>query len=364
MEDALRSDGNVSDEQNQQLIRLRSLIELRDAIEPPVRKRWPVAVVLVGTLVLVSALFFARVSTTAIEMDLKLTEVSFLMPTEQRLTQKEGIDVLEIGVSGLESGSIPRNSDREEQVVVAPDEKGLGLRLVASTEGEQKGSLNLATIIAPPQTRVRMQSSTSSEHRIRMLMLGTNPELRIEADGSVLLGQANGPAQDIKVDQQAFVLKGGKNEVDIDFAYTDVRQNMFSSPLSIADLSLLQVDTIQNDEKTVARRESTILSGTLIFESLNGREQKLRPRETITLTQAEGQIRSLNIRDDGIDLKFVGRVRDIRTGADSNSRSLMPTLLEWLKAHHSLSLLWGSVFYVFGLIIGVLRWWGKPLRTS
>jgi hypothetical protein len=35
----------------------------------------------------------------------------------------------------------------------------------------------------------------------------------------------------------------------------------------------------------------------------------------------------------------------------------MPTWLEWLRARHGLSLLWGTALYLFGLAVGVLRWW-------
>jgi hypothetical protein len=39
----------------------------------------------------------------------------------------------------------------------------------------------------------------------------------------------------------------------------------------------------------------------------------------------------------------------------------MPTYLEWLRARHGLSLLWGTTLYLFGVIVGALRWWGIRL---
>jgi hypothetical protein len=48
------------------------------------------------------------------------------------------------------------------------------------------------------------------------------------------------------------------------------------------------------------------------------------------------------------------------TGSADNPQNLMPTWLEWLKAQHGLSLLWGSTFYLFGLALTVSRWFKGP----
>jgi hypothetical protein len=51
----------------------------------------------------------------------------------------------------------------------------------------------------------------------------------------------------------------------------------------------------------------------------------------------------------------------METGSEDSPRSLMPTWLEWLKARHGLSLLWGTTLYLFGLVLGVARWIRIPL---
>jgi hypothetical protein len=35
--------------------------------------------------------------------------------------------------------------------------------------------------------------------------------------------------------------------------------------------------------------------------------------------------------------------------------------LEWLRARHGLTLLWGTTAYVFGLATAVVRWFKVPL---
>ena len=39
---------------------------------------------------------------------------------------------------------------------------------------------------------------------------------------------------------------------------------------------------------------------------------------------------------------------------------LMPTLLDWLRARHGLSLLWATTAYLVGLFVAILGWWRRP----
>ena len=66
------------------------------------------------------------------------------------------------------------------------------------------------------------------------------------------------------------------------------------------------------------------------------------------------------VADDGVRLRFHGRVRGLSSGSSEIKRSLMPTVLDWLRAQHGLSLLWGTTAYVVGLFITVLGWWRRP----
>lgn len=111
----------------------------------------------------------------------------------------------------------------------------------------------------------------------------------------------------------------------------------------------------------MVRRLSTILSGTLYLEALDGRAYPLRYGEALDFDHAEGVIRSLDVQKEQTVLRFRGQVRGMRTGWADAQRSLMPTFLEWLKARHGLYLLWGTTLYILGLIGGILRWWGARL---
>ena len=134
----------------------------------------------------------------------------------------------------------------------------------------------------------------------------------------------------------------------------------FSRQIIIDSLALFRLDQYLDLQQTIVRRISTVISGTLYFQSLGGKERPVRASEMISFKKVKGEIRTLELKGDQIALSFHGRVSGMTTGGEENSISLMPTYLEWLKARHGLSLLWGTTLYVFGLILGVLRWWRAP----
>ena len=136
-------------------------------------------------------------------------------------------------------------------------------------------------------------------------------------------------------------MQSGENEVDLDLTLLDPNKDHFASQLSARDPSFLDVEDFRDPNSNLPRHVSTVLSGTLNFESLNGLERKIRPGEMIQLETSQLEIRTLRLREDHIELKFHGRVRGLNVGSNDGRRSLMPTWLEWLQARHSLSLTLG-----------------------
>jgi hypothetical protein len=352
-EEAVRSGGQVAGEQIEALERLARLVVICDAAQPPTRKRWPVVVALVFTLLIASVLLFARVAETEIELDMALSEVSFVLPTQQKLTELMALSA--VGVSGLREMQLPRARDRGAQTLLASEGAGSGLRLSVASDGKRQGSISLETLMPPAETRVWVRhTELPREHRLSLQSSGL--ELLAAVNGPLQVRFSGGGVQQLDfVTPQAVLLQSGANEVDLDLTFLDSGKNVFSTQLSTSNLSFLRID------EAMVRHVSTILSGTLYFESLNSQERKFRPGEMIQFERALGEIRTLNLQEDHIDLKFHGRVRGLSVGSGDGQYSLMPTWLEWLKARHGLSLLWGTALYLFGMIVGALRWFGRNL---
>jgi len=355
-DEAIRSGGQVSAEEVETLGRLARLVDIYQAAQPPpTRQRWPIIVVLGGTLLLVSALLFARVAETEIELELALSEVSFVLPIQQVLT--ETMELSTLGVSGLRKIEMPRARNREAQTL----ESFNGVRLSVASEGKRQGSINLASSMLPAETHVWMRR-TELPHLYRLSLRGTDSELQADVNGPVQVGFSGGGIEQLDfVTPQAVIFQAGADEIDLDLAFLDLAKSRFSSQLSANDLSLVHIDEFLEKNHSLVRRVSTILSGAIYFVSLNDQERKLRPGEIIQFERSQGEFRTLRLQDNHIELKFHGRVRGLSAGLDENRRNLMPTWLEWMRARHSLSLLWGTALYLFGLIAGALRWLGRPI---
>ena len=97
----------------------------------------------------------------------------------------------------------------------------------------------------------------------------------------------------------------------------------------------------------------------LYFAELNSREYPLRTGEGLQFKQSDGQMRILTMENGQLTLEFHGIVSEMTTGWEENRENLMPSRLEWLRARHGLTLLWGTTLYIFGSVLGVLRWWRK-----
>src|SRR6058998_2320177 len=106
--DALRTQGEVSAERLASLGRLAQLLEMVERADPPFHARWSVRAVALATLVVVSVLLFARMPSTQIALELRVSEVSFVLPTAQPITDE--LAVATLGVNGLRAVDVPRST--------------------------------------------------------------------------------------------------------------------------------------------------------------------------------------------------------------------------------------------------------------
>ncbi len=354
-DEAVQAGKPVSAEQVDALRRLAQLVEICDAVQPPPRKLLPIIAGLGVTLLIVSILLIARVSETEIELDLTVSEVSFVSPKLQVLTDVMKLSAL--GVSGLQEIQLPRSRGRAAQRLDASEGAGSAVHLSTPTEGEGQGTITLATLMLPAQTRVWVRA-TGVPQQYLLSLRGDGLEIPVHVNGSIPLALPGTTASQLDFKSpKSVLLRPGSNVVDLSLVFLSSAQGAFSPQFSANELALFRIDEFPGADRTVIRHVSTVLSGTLYLEALNGQEQVLRPGEGIRFEDSEGEIRVLQLLDDHIALKFHGRVRGMSTGSIENRRNLMPTYLEWLSARHGFSLLWGTALYLFGLFLTVLRWW-------
>ncbi len=334
---------------------LARLIEIRNAIEPP-RRNWWAACALASTLVIASLLLFARVPETDVELDLTVSGVRFMLAREQVIAG--AMRVSRLGASGLSGVQLPPEAEPSARPGQSSSAERSAIRLSVDESGKRPGVATLAPLALSAGTAVGLQP-LDGPHEYALSIHAPGAAMRADVNGTVNLALAGLAPWDVEFrSPRPIVLRAGANDVDLSVTFPAPTPSPFSPQLSIRDLSLFRIDEFSEGDRSLVHRTSTVLSGMLFLESINGEERHIRPGEALQFEKSDGEIRELRLNDNGIGLRYRGRVRGMMTGSGEGLRSLMPTYLEWLRARHGLSLLWGTALYSFGLISGALKWWG------
>jgi hypothetical protein len=351
-ESALRT-GEISEEQGDALDRLARLVELEDARTPTWRSRAPVVAVAVTTLVVVSVLFFARVSSTDVELDVDATRVSFALPTRQTVTDM--LPLSRLGVGRLREAEIPRSRDHESHVLRS-DEDDVAVQVAPATIADRHGTVTLEGLLLPPGTVVSVtHAGTPRQYRVEIAAAA--PDLHVALSGPTDLSASGASRRTLDFDVPSdLTLHAGKNGLFFDVSLQEGARGALARQIAARDISLQDVDESSDGNRTVVRRVSAIVSGTLYLEALDGKERKLRAGELLQFARSEGELRSVRLEDDRMVLNFQGTVQGMTVGRGRNEISLMPTWLEWLQARHGVSLFWGSALYLCGVAIAVFKW--------
>jgi hypothetical protein len=351
---ALQTSGQVSADRLDELNRLARLVEMREDATRPGRNRWAVPLVAVVTVAGMSVLLFARVSSTEIELELKVSELSFVVPELRILTN--ALNVSGLRVSGLRAIELPGEGADSSAGHAA------SISLAQDQVGRRTGTVSVDPISVPGGARVWLRK-VGGPRWYGMSIRGTISGLAVSAKGPVRLvvPQVMNEMRDFSFPRR-IDLVADSEQVSLEFATAEAAEqhHAFQSPLPADSLFLSRIDRFQHGDQALVRQVPTIQSGTLYLESLNGEARPLREGEGLNLEWSSGEMRQLRLDDDGILLRFHGMVRGMTTGSGDVRRSLMPTWLESLRAQHGLWLLWGTTAYVVGFFVTVLGWWRRP----
>ncbi|MBO0723418.1 MAG: hypothetical protein J2P41_21520, partial [Blastocatellia bacterium] len=273
-DDALQSGGQLLVEQVEELESLARFIEIYQTTQaPPDRRRWLVAAALLVTLLIASFLLFMRVRETEIELDLALSEVSFVLPGQKVFA--ESLNLSALGVSGLREIQLPQADKAEAEIIQANNGAETSFRLSPLTRGAKNGSITLGTI--KPENKTRIWLAHSGPGRRYRLSL-KSPDLKLHADITSPI-QIGGLGRGVKeldfTAPKAILLESGEDEVDLDLALPDTAGDPLTSQIEVSNLILTQIREFQEPDRTLVNTASSILSGTLYFTALDDKERKL-----------------------------------------------------------------------------------------
>jgi hypothetical protein len=351
--EVLRNGGAVPEHRLDELSRLARLVEMREITLSPFRGRWLLPSVAAVTLAFLSVLLFVRVSSTEVELELKASELSFVVPTAQVIT--DPLTVSSIGLTGL------RVIDLPDHYPPIANRRPADLTLAAEPVGRRSGLISLEPLAVSGGAQVSL-AKVAGQQRYGMIVQRALSDWGASASGPVRVvvsGLLN-EVRDFSFPRH-IGLEPDSSQLGLRFTAADSlgMRDVFRSPLPAGGLRFVRIDRFARSGQTFVPQVPTIQSGTLYYEAIDGRARSLRRGEGLHLAWSEGEIRDLQFNDDGVSMRFHGWVRGMSTGSGGVRRSLMPTLLEWLRARHGLELLWVSTAYVVGLFVTVLGWWRR-----
>ena len=361
-DEALRSNGEVSPEKIDSLKRLAQLVDIGNAANIWVsHKRWSFALLLLISSSIISILIFARVFETEIELNLQVSEVGFELPTSQILTS--AMTLPSLGISGLRKIDIPSSRNQSSAAWNDAEGRELSVRFSPVPGDNDTSTVTLSPLALPQKAHVfiRSEDLPNPFNQVRLSIMGPDLHLHVAVNGHLEIQKSGGSAVQLYFAVPTFIDLAPLGErIDLDLTPLGSSFINFSPQINVQNLSLIRVDEFLAYEHPIVRQLSTILTGTLYFNSLNDQQQKLRAGELLQLEHSTGEIRSIGIRDGRIELVFHGHVGGIYTGSPENRTNLMPSWLDWLRARHQLSLFWGTTIYLFGIGSAVLKWWKGP----
>jgi hypothetical protein len=271
------------------------------------------------------------------------------------------VSLASLGASGLASVELPEPLNELLQVEAASKDDESAIRLTALRNESRAGSISIGALIPARDTDIWLRRGDAPrEYRLSL----RNPQVIIQIDvfGPIQVSLAGTPQRVYDFSSpRAIVLRPAQGIVDLDLSFLDVTRPGVTPQVPVRRLAFSRVNEFADRGVSVVRRLSTIVSGTVYMESLNGDKRQLRAGEALRFAEANGEIRMVRLEGDHVSLSFHGWVRGMQTGSEDTPRSLMPTWLEWLRARHGLTLLWGTTVYVFGLATAVVRWLKVPL---
>jgi hypothetical protein len=361
---AVASEGDVAESEISRVERLDRLVALLRKHDSDYR--WAVlGLASAVALMIVLALYQARVDETEITLETETSELSFTLAVPQSLIRPTRLASL--GAAGLSAVELPTAPTRAPRVVQPAE--GVTLKLGAG-DGRRRGQLTLDPGTLPAGTRVWLR--TTDRDRVHLISLRFPDGGEVAASGSGLL-PVQGPdvgrfaLELAKPEGIRFVL--GREVTDFTLELLEaVPEFQLNPELAVSDLRLIRVlQHFRTDAAGIplppagpalaAREVSTIRAGALYFEELEGKKIDLRPGQELVLKGLEeARLLRVKLTKNGIVSALRAKVSGLETGPESARRSLMPNRAEWLESRHLTKLLWGGLA-VWVSILGALVQW-------
>jgi hypothetical protein len=231
-----------------------------------------------------------------------------------------------------------------------PPPVGQGYHLSAQLAAQRPGQIGLDSLEVPAGTSISiLPTGFAKQTQIAFAFPeGESPQLKFNLEGD--FASPDGAPLTISESTQMEALpRGGHLLITLNFVRTE---NEFNTPFKAMTLRW-------NGPSQSAIEESSIFSGSIIFDDFGSRSVSLRAGAPFRILGA-GEIRKLKFSGGAVECEFDGEVKQLSSGSGVARRNLMPSLIVWLRSRETLFQFWASLASLTGLALAVNRWWRKP----
>jgi hypothetical protein len=310
------------------------------------------AVILVALLVIAFLVFFP-VRETEIDLEAKTLNVSFGLAAPHVVVEEALMRT--IGMSGVTAIRVPEGRTAQGGPAGGKDLSETNLRLEAVTGSRAPGTLRLSDVAASENTHVVLLARRGGGYRVSLE--GAPLRLKVNLYGSIRI-QAPGQIDEVIEFPypKPLLVSADTSAVDLDLVPLDPAHAGLPRRASIKALSLIRVEKAGDTSQALVRESSGLLSGRIYKLSVGGEQRELREYEHLVLSEPRGELRSVRLADDALNLRFQGKVSGLTAGSLENREELMPKWLEVWRARGPVSLFLSTSVSVIALALTVLRW--------
>ena len=322
---------------------------------------WKSILTTVITLTLLAVfLHLTHISSTRIRMELSVSEVNFTLPQQQVVTNI--MKLSSVGASGLENIGLPAV---KRLVELSAGDSSSAVFLSVDTTTGTSGSLAIDALPLTAGTRIGFRN-TDVRGEYRLSLQGKAFTVPVQADGVIKIILPPHRPEIVNLAGPGIIyLQSGKDGLDLDIDLLSSSEKIFPAPIEVDSISLLRIDENFDNEVPIVRTVSTVLSGTITFESHGGKKLSIPPGKQVRFKSSPGTISTLEQFEDHLSLTFVGNVSGMTTGDNNNTHiNIMPTYLDSLKSRLGLPLLMLIVLLILGSVIALPHFLRSPSKPK
>jgi hypothetical protein len=322
---------------------------------------WAFAGVVITVILVFSALWATRLSTTGITIRGDASELSFTLQKAQQLLGPLAVGSLR--AAGLSAIEIPQRGNAPPQVLEMKKEGRLGL--MARAGARQRDSLTIDVGSLPTGTAVWLGVGDRSWAYKLFLRLPKGGEISATALGSVAIQVPDFGNRSQNFDTPRTIRLAFDRDADLMIELRGDDPVRLRPEISVTRLDLHRLpqhvsvsdrDGTASSADSGVRPISTLLRGTIIFDDLANQQAVLHPGQQLFVHPiGNAELLDVVLGKEHISFTLQGTVAGLKTGS-AGQRNLMPDRLQYFQNQDWAKLGGGVLSALIALLAALAAW--------